>query len=252
MIVEQIYANNVFFRKKMFEKYKLEEYYDKNKPAIFNGIYDDVDFDSLKNHTSYKIVVWCGTDAQKLINFPKNIEIIKSLKDIKHISKSHFVYESLLKCGIESEIIPVTPTKIIKNRQDRGDKIYFYTSNSLRKKERYGQSLLPKIKERINMEIIEAYHTKYNSEELNNIYKQCFIGLRLTKHDGLPNTVVELGLMGRKCIYNGKLPNAIPYKNIDDIIRIINEEYEKRHKDNEYIVDEVFNYLNIDDSWMKI
>lgn len=58
--------------------------------------------------------------------------------------------------------------------------------------------------------------------------------------------------MGRKCVYNGNLPNAMPYKNVDDIVRIINEEYEKRHEDNQYIVDEMFNYLNIDDSWMEI
>jgi hypothetical protein len=58
--------------------------------------------------------------------------------------------------------------------------------------------------------------------------------------------------MGRRCIYNGNLPNAIPYYNDEDIITIINKEYQIKMEDNSQIVNNMYNFLNIDDSWLYI
>lgn len=256
--VKQIYVSPAvsFFKQKLLKKYNLVSYNNKNVPAIFNGLYGDinyVDMKTLKNHKSNKIVVWCGTDSKGLINMPNKIEQLKKMKNIRHIAKSKYVYESLKRCGIDSEIIPVTPTNIIKNREDRGECIYVYVAKNNKKNvNKYGEDLVKQIKNKTKIKIIDAHFGKYTKEQLNNIYKQCFLGLRLTKHDGLPNTVIELGLMGRMCVYNGELPNAIPYNSVDDIIKIINEEYEKRYENNQHIVDDMFNYLNIDDNWMII
>ena len=56
------------------------------------------------------------------------------------------------------------------------------------------------------------------------------MGLRLTNIDGLPNTVLEMGLMGRHCIHNGNTPNSLNYKSVEDIINHINNEYNNRKK----------------------
>jgi len=81
-------------------------------------------------------------------------------------------------------------------------------------------------------------------------YKRSFIGLRLTQHDGLPNTVIELGLMGRRCIYNGDLINAINWRNIQDIIKIINTEKLKIGQINIQMANKMANSLNLDNSWL--
>ena len=108
------------------------------------------------------------------------------------------------------------------------------------------------IKKRTKHKIIEANHTTYKPDQLDEIYKSCFLGLRLTKHDGLPNTVLELGLMGRNCIHNGNIPNCLNYNTVEDIIQIINEEYKKREIKSKNIVDDVYDFLNIDNNWLKV
>lgn len=237
-----------FFKKKMMKKYGLVEYNNIHEPAILNGMYNDNNLRMAKNHKSHLTIVWCGGDA--LLYLPKKYNEIKKLKNVRHIAKSEFISNDLKKYGIEHIILPITGTIPIKNRKDRGENIYVYVDKKRTKK--YGCHLLNEIRKKSNKNIIIADKFTYNETQLNKVYKSCFIGLRLTEHDGLPNTVLELGLMGRMCVYNGELPNAIQYNSVDDIIKIINEEYERRHEDNQHIVDDMFNYLNIGDNWMIV
>lgn len=237
-----------FFRDKILTKYNLAPYFDKNKPAAFFGMYRDEDIKALTEHNSKAVVIWCGSDS--LITLPKQHNKIKALKNVKHIAMSGFIESDLRKYGINSEILAITPTTPIKNRKNRGDNIYIYVDKA--KTEKYGYNLLDEIISKCDKNIIVADNTTYTREQLQEIYKSCFIGLRLTKHDGLPNTVVEMGLMGRMCVYNGKLPNAIPFTDVNSIVNIINSEYNKRHENNQEITDSVYNYLNINNDWLKI
>jgi hypothetical protein len=66
----------------------------------------------------------------------------------------------------------------------------------------------------------------FNSSQMPNVYSKCFLGLRLTKHDGISATVQELGMMGIKTIHNGSTPSCINYTNVKDIIEIIEREKE--------------------------
>ena len=103
--------------------------------------------------------------------------------------------------------------------------IYIYTSiNAQRAKDVYGANLYKEIiKYYSNYNFIIA-HGQYSNEQIVNIYKSCFIGLRLTSYDGNANTVQELGLLGLTCIHNGDFCNSLNYNNIDDIIKHINKE----------------------------
>ncbi len=44
----------------------------------------------------------------------------------------------------------------------------------------------------IDIPIIRVYYGMYKKSELNEIYKKCFVNLRLTNHDGCPNTNLEM------------------------------------------------------------
>jgi len=239
-----------FFKDKIIERYGFKEYENDYDPCVFWGMYRDEDFDFLKNHKGKKIIVWRGSDA---MNSAKYSNQLKQISNVTNYSISSFTFNSLKKNNISSILKPIRPTQIYKNLTPRGDSIYFYHgSGKDSAKKFYGGDLLNEIKKNVPYRIIEAGHQSYNEKELNEIYKNCFIGLRLTEHDGLPNTVCELGLMGRNCLHNGDLPNCIKYKNLDDIIFNINKEYHLRHFDNTEIVDKVYNYLNITDDWLII
>jgi len=51
----------------------------------------------------------------------------------------------------------------------------------------------------------------YGQAELYEIYKRSFVGVRLTEHDNMAMSCIEMGLMGRRSIFNGNIPCAIPY-----------------------------------------
>lgn len=248
MRITQLTTGLPFFKAQMMEKYRLHEYTDKQKPLLLFGLYNDEELIIAKHHKAHLTIVWCGGDSMTYL--PQKSEIIKALTNVRHIALSEFVSADLHKFGIEHIVLPITPTAAIKNRKPRGENIYAYVD--VARSEKYGYHLLPEIQERTNKRIIIADHTTYSREQLNEVYESCFIGLRLTKHDGLPNTVIEMGLMGRNCIYNGKLPNAIPYTDVDSIVASIRREYNQRHQINQAIVDATFDYLNIGDDWLNV
>lgn len=248
MRINQLKMTLAFFRERMMKKYDLLEYKNVHEPVVFAGMYNDRDFTLAKNHRSHLTIVWCGSDAERYL--PKNYNKIKSLTNVRHIAMSEFISTDLHKFDIDHLVLPITPTMPVKNRKTRGENIYIYVDS--KRSEKYGAHLINEIRSKSGKHIIIAHKFRYTREELAEVYESCFLGLRLTQHDGLPNTVAELGLMGRKCIYNGKLPNAIPYSTVDDIVHAINKEYDHRHEDNQSIVDAMFDYLNIGDDWLFI
>ena len=86
----------------------------------------------------------------------------------------------------------------------------------------YGAEYLTAIQEAFpeNKVLVSNFH-KHSRLEVREIYKQCFIAVRPTPHDGLSNTIVEMGMMGRRCIWNGNTPNAIHFLSEKDMIQKI-------------------------------
>tara|TARA_B100001093_G_scaffold520232_1_gene613835 strand:- start:12055 stop:13989 length:1935 start_codon:yes stop_codon:yes gene_type:complete len=239
----KISKNVSFFSDKIKEKYKLNDYTNIYEPVLFFGLYNINDYNAIYNHKGPIVILWTGTDS---LYINEKIELKKHATRIskigRHIAISESVQKRLKNVGIYSEFIPITPTKIIKNTHPKGDFVYFYGKGS-----KYGEELIPEIEKRISYKIIKTKPNSFSSEELEKIYKKCFIGLRLTPEDGLSNTVIELGLMGRKVIYNcNSLPNSIKYSNIDDIVKLINDEYKKKDNNNdiELIANNMVNYFN--------
>ena len=239
-----------FFKKKFLLKYNLSNYSDKaddREPLVMFGLYYPEDYSLYRRYKGEVIVVWCGNDARSKLN-RRTAALVKS-RTARHIAMGKFISNSLRKFGIVNHILPVCPTILKKCPVPRGDKLYFYGGSNPKF---YGDKYLPEIKKRTGLEIIKTDSATYTSDELQKIYAQCFLGLRLTTHDGLPNTVVELGLMGRRSIYNGGTPHSIPWTGIDDICESIMKEYNERKEDNTKIADDWEKYLNINNKWMCV
>jgi predicted CoA-binding protein len=242
MKVEKSYCSKAvkFFQSKFNENYGLKEIDNHTDSVVMFGMYDNADYDFAKNHKGKVKVVWCGSDAMR-------IRRVQELRNYEHIAMSSFISDDLKKHGINHSIIPVNPSSININLEPRGDHIYHYGGGEF-----YGEQYIEEIEQRTGLKVIHTSAKEFSRSELMLIYKACFIGLRLTKHDGLPNTVIELALMGRRSIYNGELPNCIKWQGIDDICESIIEEYKRKDEDNNYIHQDMINYLKISNDWLDL
>lgn len=208
-------------------RYNLTGYVDSSMPLFIFGLYRPEDFEVFKNHNSGITVIWQGMDARYLSDI--DLEILKS-KEAKHYSISHWIKDSLDQYGIESELMPISATQTNLKPCSKGDAIYFYCSDSSDASiEYYGGHMIPEIRKRTGLRVIRANYNQYPKDELIDLYKQCFINLRLTTFDGCPNTNLEMGLMGRRSIFNGNIPGSIKWNDVDDICENIIEEYVNRH-----------------------
>lgn len=232
------------------EKYNLEKYKNPRESAVFFGCYNPPeDFATIMNHKGLGIVIWLGTDIQ-IIN-PRKLRQMRQKSNIKHIAETRFIAHDLKKIGIKFKRLAIYSGENIPDPQTLGDHIYCYAPKV--RYNFYGGKIIDQLKRFLPNEkfIITLSHIQYSKEQLIKVYKKSFIGLRLTNHDGIPHTVVELGLMGRRCIFNDILPNTIPWRNIQDIIKIIKTEKLMIGQTNIQLANAMANFLNIGDSWLQ-
>ncbi len=273
--IEQIYMNKdlkITFFDDIINLYGLKEYNDPYAPAIFYGLMNNNDLLVLENHKSLRVIVWIGGDINYTIRrtngiskmIKGNIDRILKVPKIRHVCISSFIKKSLTDMNLPYRMVPFMGVDFSKYHPcPKGPSIYLYTSLSC--ENYYGQELYEKIMQKYkNINFIVAccsisynalrrykkpykYNIKYYKKEelINRIYPQCFLGLRLTDHDGLSGTVQELGLLGIKSIHNGCSPSALNYKTFDDICEHIEREMKTIGQTDFVLGNEVKKYLTI-------
>lgn len=256
MRIRQVYVCGAIkaFKARIFKKYNFVEYTNTREPVVFFGCYNQKNLAKILSHdpNSLVVLVWRGSDVQALQNIEarKGFAELFQRKNVKHIAISSFVAQDLQLCGVPYIFLPISHVPVEQFKSvELGNKIYIY--NYGQKCLRYGQSIIDEVLASFkDIEILPTVWGKYSPAEMQEVYKKCFIGLRPIKHDGLSNSVVELGLMGRRCIYNGELPNAIHWTNALDIAVSIREEYKKVGQRNEDVAKEMLEYITIPDDWL--
>jgi hypothetical protein len=228
---------------------KLAPYKNRKKPTVFYGLYTARDLSYFKKHKSLIILVWGGSDILR----KKNLKTALKKKNVLHVARSSFIARDLEKVGIPYKLIPLiaSPVRSIKPTV-MGDKIYAYIPKDAY--EFYGGHIMEKVRERVKYKIIRVTRSdRYTRKKLFKIYNQCFCGLRPTQHDGVANTVIEMGMKGRMCIYNGGTPNAISWdeNNIDQIVENIEKEANKIGTVNEELHNKMKEYITVGRRWLK-
>lgn len=207
----------------LMRKYDMTERNDLDEWCGFFGMYREEDLEALKEHRGDRFIIWFGSDAKDLPD-----EWVYYLKWELNIAISRQVLESLRKKGLDAYYLPINATIAEEwPATAKGEKIYWYYNEGC--KEFYGSELIEQIEERIDIPIIKADYQTFTKDQLYDVYAQCFLNLRLTPHDGCPNTNLQMGLMGRKSIYNGDLPHSIAWTDVDNICESIMREYDNRH-----------------------
>ena len=249
MIITQAFVGVQFFRSQFLKKWGLENYSNPNRPAVFFGLYKK-QWHLIRSHKSLAIIVFAGSDVLHLKTDSSMIRFLRNRPNTYFIAISNFIENDLKDLNIPFISKAITPVEYKKPTPvPLGNCVYMYSA--LKKKEFYGENFLRVIKRKLpKIKFIVAYHNTYTATKLKSVYKKCFIGLRLTKHDGLSNTAVELGMFGRKVIWNGNTPNAINYKTVNDIINLIKKEQLKIGETNRLLAKSVYNYVNINKDWL--
>lgn len=246
----RVSRNVKFFADKMMQKFDLAPFGNTKLPVVMYGIYNADDYAFYQEHKPGIILLWRGTDA-KILNAEK-VEKINSKTNVRHISGSHAVNKSLLKHGIKSEIIPITPTKGDIKMAPSGKFVYCYIcSENEKMSSKYRLDWLKKLSKELPYTFIFTTQKKYTQEKLRSVYAKCFVGVRLLGHDGLSNSIIEMGLMGRKTISNSSLPHTIKWKTYEDVHAAIIREYKLRDKNIKEVSKAYHELINISDQWLE-
>lgn len=249
-----------FFEKKLFEKYKFsnprnsekEQFkIDINKPLLIFGCYNKFDLAIAMNHKSDVVILWAGSDSMSYNHF--NMKLFKNKKNIFHISGSKFISEDLEACGLKYKYYPISLCNHSELKScELGNKIYVYLGSE-KNREFYGGSIVEElIKHYGQSKFIVTYKNTFAKKELYKMYKKCFIGLRLVQHDGLSETIAELGLMGRNVVHNGDTPNSLKYTDVESIIKLIDKESKRIGTEQKKLSNEMRKYLDVPNEWLNI
>lgn len=245
--------------------------------CLYYGLRYQDELINIQNNHGLSVIIWTGGDID--INNPtesKNvlstINIISKLKGVRLIATSKFIQKDLEQLKLPYLFVPFMGINLdMYQPVPKGDSIYIYTSHDivLYGKDLYDQVIAryPQIKfllythpAQYNLAVKNGQAKYYQQhqikclsdpQEIIRVYQQCFLGLRLTKHDGLSATVQELGCLGIKTIHNGNSPSAINYQTIDDICQIIDTEMKTIGTVDQELSRRVKQFLTIDDNFFQ-
>ena len=136
----------------------------------------------------------------------------------------------------------------------KGNFIYAYLPAGDKNKSIYGFKMVKKIREKIGYKIImvdsPVRHTK---KKILELYRNSFCGFRFTGHDGIANSVIEMGLMGRKSFYNDRhVPCSIQWSagNLDGILKAIDGEAQTIGQTDHITAMATKNFINVGKNWL--
>ena len=218
------------FEKRFMDFYNLKNDYDitnMNINIVYFGVYSHVDINNIKKIKNKKYIIFGGTDVDLILSNPllkKQFDEIEN-KTILFISPNirdrlnYYGYSS-----IEFDF-DITDRNIFKKQNVFGDSIYIYNGFSEGLTHLYGNGVYEQIiKRNPSFNYIFSNNLKLKNEEMPEIYKKCFICLRLTVSDGNANTSKEMECVGIPIIHNHS-KYGLKWNTIDDVENIIRSQY---------------------------
>lgn len=193
--IKQVYMSDSIkhFHKGFRSHWGLSDYEHKNEPALFVGMYSNVDLKAVENHKGKKLVMFSGADRNN--SHLVNCEILADEFQSKHI-----------KTKMPIRIVNMSYRSFDKFKPEPlGEKIYCYQSaNTQGNKQKYRYDLLQKVINRYGDRVLIGYHP-HTDEEMIDIYKECAIGLQFNAWAGFTSTK-EMAHMGRISVSNRPFP----------------------------------------------
>ena len=209
-----------------FKIFNIKKYDNIFEPAIFFGIYNDLDIERVYKHKNISFIIWGGEDMNPKNNHSKQtVYEIKKIKNCIHVSISNCIYKSLLKYNIKSIKIDMDLVNytIFKPSLQcvKKDTIFIYNGLTPGKEYIYGIKYYMRVLKKIpQFKVIYSNVLNVSNNKMPMIYSKCFIALRLTDHDGNANMVQECKAMNIPVIHNHS-DYGLKWKNANQIIKHI-------------------------------
>lgn len=211
--------------KKRFQRFYCKKDYHDSDICVFFGMYSGKDIEILRRHQGYKFLIWGGTDCNwNYRDKVKNFEIIKKIPDLYHIAISRDIQERLYLKNIESIFLELdlVDKELFKHVSQKGECIFIYNGFTKGREYIYGERIYTEVVKRLpKFKFIYSNQLNLQHDEMPKIYRECFIGLRLTQHDGNANMVQEMKAMNIPVIHNLS-DYGLKWKSLEDIIEYIN------------------------------
>lgn len=238
------------FGSNLRSKWGLVKYQDPNAPSIFFGLYSSDDITAFLSHKGRVMVVWGGGDQtidkfKMVMNHPKFVGSPVYRPPMRSQFKSiGYPYRNM--------ILPLKSFDKFKPI-NLGNKIYVYKGWKRDRKDyfKWGSVVEPLMDHFGEDRFI--YTQGANIDELHDLYKQCFIYVKPNEKGGA-TTMWELGHMGIRTICNnqGKLPNTLEYKNLNDIISLIEREESRIGSVQRYLANLTKSSMMTSPEWLNL
>ena len=178
----------------------------KKDPVVVFGCYGGGTKADIMRHQGLCVIVWAGSDSVRLHEVPIFVDWCKlNAHRVFHIAHSHWIQTDLAHFGLKFIDKVVIPTRFeeFSYEKECGDSVYHYGTHQ--RQWYYGTHLMKKLSTKWSKtprfpNVIMTVQQSYKHDELYQLYKDSFVGVRLTEHDNMAMSVVEMGLMGRRSI----------------------------------------------------
>lgn len=206
----------------------------------------------LLRHTGLAVVIWAGSDS---ITIPAYLSDYckKNEHRIFHLAYSHWIKADLDKAGIKYIIKPIfgmNPHEF-KFTGIQGTSIYHYFAHKERRTF-YGETYLREIDKRYPaLTFTFVTHGQHRRHALQSVYDNCYMGARLTPHDQMALSVVEMGMLGKRSIFNGNLPCAIDYKSNEEVEEFLLQSFASPPEPDRELAQEMREFTYDDEKWLN-
>ena len=230
--VKQCYVSSGLhsFQERFMKQFQLTPYENEEEPCIFFGMYSDEDLTRISKHNGLKYIIWGGEDANPNYNHCKStLNEILQLPNVIHIAISKCIYNRLKYFHIH----PIFVEFSLVNKElfqpisteELGKKIFIFNGQVPGREHIYGKPIYEQIMKKLpQYEFILSNQLNIPHEQMPEIYKQCFVMLRLTKYDGNANSVQECEAMNIPVIHN-QSDYGLKWNNINNIMNHIHNTY---------------------------
>ena len=173
----------------------------------------------LKKMKKKIIIHWIGTDVYNALNSPKSKFITKKYKDLidVHLAVHSRLVNELNSVGISCQEVPLPTFRLYPvNPIPVKKKILVYLPDS--RSDFFGKPVIDKLFDsfpELDFIVLPNSGKDYSRtnvtclswvDNMEEIYRDIALFIRLPVHDGLPNSVIEALSMGRYVIYSQEFP----------------------------------------------
>lgn len=231
-------------------RFGLKPEMDSRKPMVVFGCYTESDVRLIEAHKAPVLMVWMGSDFAL-----SGDRKLWERDNIYHVAIGRWMERDLQERGLSYKRVNLigSPLVDVLKPEPLGDAIYTYLPT--KRRDYYGGSLVDEVCKRLSGEMEFIIHTGLivPQDQMPDVYRRCFAGLRLVEHDGGSETVIEMGLMGRFSIHNGDTPCSLIWENVDDIVDSLRALYiEREETEIVRLSADVRAHIQMTDEWLDL